>query len=137
MELYSGEKNLEGYVTLHGQVKGEQKTKILEESHIFVLPTEYQAEGQPISIIEAMAYGMPVIATRWRGIIEQVIDSKTGYYVEYQNPLDIANRVENVISDNSHFSELCKNAYEHYSKSFTREAHIRNMIALFDCSFSK
>ena len=51
-----------------GPVSGAEKTRLLRESHCLCLPTHYQPEGQPLVLLEAMAFDLPVIATRWRAI---------------------------------------------------------------------
>ncbi len=52
---------------------------LLAASDIFVLPSHF--EGLPMSIIEAMLCGLPVIATNIRGPREQVLDGETGFLV--------------------------------------------------------
>ncbi len=52
---------------------------ILAASDIFVLPSHF--EGLPMSVIEAMLTGLPVVATSIRGPREQVVDGETGYLV--------------------------------------------------------
>jgi glycosyltransferase involved in cell wall biosynthesis len=52
---------------------------ILAASDIFVLPSHF--EGLPMSVIEAMLCGLPVVATDIRGPREQVVDGQTGYLV--------------------------------------------------------
>ena len=51
-----------------GFVNGEAKQKLLRESDCLGLPTRFPNEGQPLVLLEAMAYDLPVIATRWRAI---------------------------------------------------------------------
>ena len=123
--------NLTSVVQYHGTIEGAYKDKLLRDSKIFVLPTKYPTEGQPISIIEAMAYGTPVIATRWKGIIEQVLEGKTGYYVDFFSPEDIAKKIVDISTSPSHYEELSKQSYEYYLEYFTRKAHIKNMVDLF------
>ncbi len=53
-----------------GFVSGSTKTKRLEEAEIFLFPTFYANEGQPVNLIEAMAFGLPIVTTRWRSIPE-------------------------------------------------------------------
>ena len=55
-----------------GIVTGPEKRTLFSSSDVFLLPTDYVNEGQPIAIIEAMRAGLPVIATAWRGIPETV-----------------------------------------------------------------
>lgn len=52
----------------YGVVQGETKYELLKKSHIFCLPTYYPNEGQPISILEAMAMGCGIITTDQGGI---------------------------------------------------------------------
>ena len=45
---------------------GDQKEQALREADLFCFPTYYQNENQPVNLIEAMAYGLPILTTRWR-----------------------------------------------------------------------
>lgn len=51
-----------------GFVQGAAKRALLQESQWLCLPTRYPHEGQPLVLLEALAYDLPIIATRWRGI---------------------------------------------------------------------
>jgi glycosyltransferase involved in cell wall biosynthesis len=53
-----------------GFVGGEQKQKALRKADFFCFPTFYQNENQPVNLIEAMAFGLPILTTRWRSIPE-------------------------------------------------------------------
>jgi len=55
-------------VNYHGFLSGEDKLQLLRDSDVLVFPTLYPTEVQPVVLIEAMAHGLPVVATRWRGI---------------------------------------------------------------------
>ena len=48
-----GEWGLDSYAEYHGVVRGAHKIEFLRRAHVFVLPTWYPWEGQPMSIIEA------------------------------------------------------------------------------------
>lgn len=69
-----------------GTVYGEEKRRILEDSDVFILPTRYKNEGQPISIIEASINGLYVITTDHAGILdivnEQNADVLTGSEID-------------------------------------------------------
>ena len=62
--------DLTGAITHAGFVSGETKTRLFVESDAFCFPTYYAAEGQPVNLIEAMAFGLIVLTTRWRTIPE-------------------------------------------------------------------
>ena len=53
--------NLEGKVSFPGFVSGETKSKVLTDSDIYIFPS--YTEGMPNSVLEAMAFGLPVVAT--------------------------------------------------------------------------
>lgn len=59
---------------------------------VFVLPTFY-FEGLPVSILEAMACGKPVIATRHRGCEDVVIDGKTGFLVSVRQVSPLVDKI--------------------------------------------
>ena len=68
-------------VSVHGAVDGARKQALLANADVFVFPTYYPYEGHPYVILEAMAAGLPVIATRHAAIPETVIDGETGLLV--------------------------------------------------------
>lgn len=59
-----------GCVQYAGFVSGEQKENLLHNADIFCFPTFYPNENQPVNLIEAMAYGLPVLTTHWRSLPE-------------------------------------------------------------------
>jgi glycosyltransferase involved in cell wall biosynthesis len=73
------EMGLDGVCCLLGPVHGEHKAQCLREASVFVLPS-YQ-EALPMAVLEAMAAGLPIIATSVGGIPEVVRDGHNGYLV--------------------------------------------------------
>lgn len=63
-----------------GEVTDEQKIKLMASAKAFIFPSEYEDFG--IIPVEAMAVGTPVIALRSGGVIETVIDGKTGVFFD-------------------------------------------------------
>ena len=53
-----------------GFISGAEKDTALREADLFCFPTYYQNENQPVNLIEAMAFGLPIITTRWRSLPE-------------------------------------------------------------------
>ena len=72
---------LEKNVRYAGLVTGNDKNKLLEVSNIFVLPTSYPNEGQPISILESMAAGMAIVTTDHGGISDVIKNEKNGIII--------------------------------------------------------
>jgi len=127
------ELGLSDRVRLRGIVRGSEKERALEEAHVLLLPTRYDAEGQPLSIIEAMAFGCAVVATAYRGIPDLVDEGVTGYLLSSADPAGIADRIERLSSGPETFERMSRAARERFDALFTAEAHIAAMRAALGC----
>lgn len=80
-------------VTYHGVVKGKKKKELLLNNYIFCLPSKHPyGEGQPISILEAMANGCAIVTTDHGGI-KDIVSEEYGVFVEKQSPRAIAEAI--------------------------------------------
>lgn len=125
---------LEENVVYLGLVDGEAKVEALRRAHFFLLPTNYSNEGQPVSIIEAMAFGNVVIATNYRAIPDLVVDGHTGFLVPYGRPDLIADAVRSVVNDPERYRSMSRAAMQRFAGHFTREAHLEKMISILTSS---
>jgi len=101
---------LEERVNFLGYVSHRDMPQYLHVSDIFVRPS--LSEGFGNSYIEAMAAGIPVIATPVGGILDFVRDGETGLLCEVQNPSSIAQKVEKLIKDSESREYIVRNALE-------------------------
>lgn len=123
-EDYVREHGLEPCVAWHGVVTGEAKRAVLGRSHFFLLPTNYNNEGQPVSIIEAMASGNVVISTDYRAIPDMVDDGVSGRLVPFADPEAIADAVQECMRDPERYTAMSAAAIDLYRRRFTRRAHL-------------
>lgn len=122
--------DIEDCVNYHGIVSGIDKENLLNNNHILILPTYYSSEGQHACIIEGLAFGLPVIATRFRGIPEEIIDQYNGFFVEPKSPNEIANIIEWLSKHPDEYKELSKNAIKYYTENFTPEVHYQKIMPI-------
>jgi glycosyltransferase involved in cell wall biosynthesis len=76
-------------VQMLGFVSGAEKERALREADAFCFPTQYLGENQPVNLIEAMAFGLPIVTTRWRSLPEMLPPDYPGL-VNGQEPGEIA-----------------------------------------------
>ncbi len=74
---FVAENGLEKLAEIPGWVSGEQKNTYLRDSHILILPS--YNEQMPMSILEAMSYGYPILATDIAGIPEMIEQGENGF----------------------------------------------------------
>jgi len=91
MDRLVGEGGLASHIRLLGIVSGACKESALAEADCLVLPS--YAEGLPMAILEGMAYGLPIIATRVGAIPEVITDGVEGFLVEPGDIESLADRL--------------------------------------------
>lgn len=95
---------LQEIVVLHGGRPNAVVHRLMQATDIFVQhsitdPETGDEEGLPVAILEAMAWGLPVVATAHAGIPEAVEDGVTGFLVETGDSRDMAERIEQLARD--------------------------------------
>ncbi|HUT57300.1 MAG TPA: glycosyltransferase [Phycisphaerae bacterium] len=91
------EGGLASHIRLLGVVSGACKESALAEADCLVLPS--YAEGLPMAILEGMAYGLPIIATRVGAIPEAITDGVEGFLVEPGDIESLADRLRRLSMD--------------------------------------
>jgi len=78
----------------HGGIVDRQRIKeFLLQADVFVLPSYYPYEAQPITIIEAINAGIPVVATNHAGIPEMIQDGVNGFLIEPHDPVSLTEKI--------------------------------------------
>jgi glycosyltransferase involved in cell wall biosynthesis len=88
---------LSGHVRLLGHVGGEEKLDLLRKTRVLVYTSP--KEGWGLSVIEANAMGVPVIASNAPGLRESVRDGETGFLVPHGDVAALADRLSALLSD--------------------------------------
>lgn len=121
------EKNqLQSMVTFHGFINGKEKHALFKKAHIFIFPTRYVNEAFPLSVLESLSYGVPVIATD-EGSIPYILDEKSGVVLDDVNKLLKALEVSEEKFLNVETAQYCRERYLNY---FTVERFEQNLITI-------
>jgi glycosyltransferase involved in cell wall biosynthesis len=97
-----------------------------------VLVQPSRADNLPLSILEAMAAGLPVIGTRTGGIPELVIDGETGLLVEPERPEELAAALDSLATDPERRAELGRRGRERVQEHFSADGIARRTVALYE-----
>lgn len=118
-------------VTLAGVLAGDEKCRAFSQAAIFCFPSYYEAETFGLVLVEALCFGLPVVATRWRGIPDIVEDSVCGFLVPARDAEPVAAKLELLIRDPSLRQRMGEQGRRRYLERFTLEQyHARLRLAL-------
>jgi glycosyltransferase involved in cell wall biosynthesis len=121
--------NLQHSVRLHSPVMGEEKLACFRNADIFVYPS--YSEGLPIAVIEAMASGLPIVATNVGGLPDLVSQGVNGFLVEPGRSEQLAEALLKSINDaNLRYSMGNKSihfAREHHDI----EQHVIQLVSIY------
>jgi glycosyltransferase involved in cell wall biosynthesis len=103
--------------------------RILAVSDVFVLASLW--EGLPLALVEAMASGLPVVATEVSGTREVVVDGTSGLLVPPEDPGSLASAIRRVEADPDAAASLASEGRARVTAMFTAEAQAERLAALF------
>lgn len=108
-----------------GFISGSEKQRLLRESDLLCFPTFYQNENQPVNLIEAMAFGLPVITTRWRSLAEMFPEQFPGL-VSIRSPEQIAVALRHLLT-----VETGETLRRIFVQHFKLESYLAGLAAAF------
>jgi len=103
--------------------------RLLALADVFALPSV--SEGMPIAIMEAMAFGLPVVATAVDGTPEVVFNGETGILVPPRSPARLAQALAALIEDAALRKKLGENGRARVEREFTDRAMARRVDELY------
>ena len=127
---------IEDNVRLIGKKRQNEVIKILHQSHILVAPSvtgsDGDQEGIPVSIMEAMATGMPVVSTQHSGINELVEDNITGFLVPERDIDSLADKISYLISQPETCLEMGLEARARIEQNFNTDTLNNRLVSIFE-----
>jgi L-malate glycosyltransferase len=128
IERLARELNLESNIRMLGLRK--DVARLLAAADVFLLTSI--SEGIPLTIIEAMAAGVPVVATRVGGITEMIIHEKTGCLAGAGDAETLADQILRLISDNSLHALIAHTGRETAHRMFSEQQMQHRYAALYE-----
>jgi glycosyltransferase involved in cell wall biosynthesis len=123
--------NLGQQVRFLGVVEDDAKWEAFARAEVLCLPTHYESETFPTVLLEAMSFGLPVVATRWRGIPEIVDDGETGFLIDVHDAAALADRLEQLQADSALRRRMGDAGREKFLQQYTADRFWRRMEEVF------
>ena len=116
-------------VVFPGWVRGEEKDRLLREADVFFLPS--YNEGMPMSVLDAMGYGLPVVSTNVGGIPKIVHDGENGYCCEAGDISLFTDIIEKLLSDKKIRDNAAKESLSIVKREHSLEKHLKLLKAVY------
>jgi len=120
---------IESAVDVRGWIEGRAKMQMMAECAVVVLPS--YTEGLPMTVLEAMATGAPIVATKVGGIPDVVEDGVDGLLVEPGDIVGLAHALEQLLASSALRAKLSLAAKSKVVERFTPQRIIPTIEGLY------
>ena len=124
--------NLSSYVNYLGIKVDNEKNAVYNNSNIFVFPTYYDRECFPLSILEAMSFGLPVISTNEGAISEIVDDNINGFIVDKRDIQQLVDRILFLYNNRDKLNDFGNSSFEKFKNNYSLEIFENNFKNIVD-----
>lgn len=101
----------------------------MRDADIFCRPSF--SEGMPLTLLEAMASGLPAVVTPVAGVPEVVTDGETGILIEQDNPQELARALMNLLDEPSLAATIGEQAREHVLENYGWEQRTEQILDVY------
>ena len=107
--------NIEESIDFRGICTADEVARIMQQSAVFVqhsltTPINKDKEGTPVSVMEAMCAGLPIVSTKHAGILDLITHNQNGLLVDEYDWKAMANEMKRIIADNEFANRIGLNA---------------------------
>ena len=113
-----------------GWIDDKKKERCMEKCSVFVLPTYF--EGQPVSLLEAMAKGMAVVSTEVGGIPQIVANNQDGVLIPPKDTQALAESICRLLYDADAKKRLGINAKARVTQSYNMRERVDELVAIYE-----
>lgn len=124
------EKGISDNVKFPGWVRGDTKDKLLREADVFFLPS--YNEGMPMSVLDAMGYGLPVVSTNVGGIPKIVRNKENGCCCEVGDTDAYVKEIINLLSSDKWRFDAAAASLEIIKKGYSLETHLHRLECVYE-----
>lgn len=133
------EKNIKGlceeqgiidHIVFPGWVRDKKKDNMLREADVFFLPS--YNEGMPMSVLDAMGYGLPIVSTNVGGIPKIVRNGENGYCCAPGDIDNFAEALAKILLNPIDREKLGQKSYQIIEEKYSLEAHLQLLMNIYE-----
>ena len=104
-------------VIFPGYVRGDEKNRLLKKANVFCLPS--YSEGFPVAVVEAMAFGLPVVTRPVGGLVDFFKDGEHGFMTDSLDPAVLAGMIEKLLLQKDLYDRISLANYQYAQDHFS------------------
>lgn len=121
---------IDNYINFTGWIDSIQKKELLKKSQLLVLPS--YNEGLPMAILEAMSYGIPIVATNVGDISEAVMNEENGFLIKAGNVEELTDSIFKIINFNQmEWKKFSNNSKKIVKEKFSDEEYFKKFEMIY------
>jgi glycosyltransferase involved in cell wall biosynthesis len=130
MDKIIEEAGMQDSIVKVGYVADDMMRPFYQQAELFVMPSIFEPFGMTSQ--EAMACGTPVVASKFGGIRNTIINGYNGFLVDPSNPEEFAEAIMSLLRDDEKREEIGRNAYKVILEEYSWEAIARRHISFYE-----
>ena len=135
LENLAKEKGLEKSIKFTGFISNDEIPEYMAAADVYVLPSTF--EGLPVVILECLASGLPIVATKIGAIPDIVEDKKNGFLAEPKNPGQIAEKILQVLSLSQEEKSKISSNNKEKAKNYSWDLIIDSLLKIYNLCCQK
>ncbi len=129
-EAYATEHKVSN-VVFEGYKSDEDLRSLFRNAAFLVIPSEWY-ENAPMTILEAFAYGKPVIGADIGGIPEMVLEGRTGFLFKPGDYQELREKIKYLLVNPSMITQMGKKARKRAEEEYNSETHYRKLLHVYE-----
>jgi len=121
--------NLREKVLFASKLPTEKLALYYDAADVFVLPS--LSEGHSVALLEAMASGLPIVATNIGGNNESIVNQVNGFLVPPKNSEELSKAIITILSDTKLRHDFSKKSLEIYDKNFSEKIQLTKYFSIY------
>lgn len=120
---------IQDHVKFLGWIRGNEKDKLLDKCSVFTLPSYY--EGMPMSVLEAMSYGLATVSTNAGGIPQIIDDGVDGFRVEAGDVEELSKRFISLLKNSELKKSIGQKAVDKIKNKFDVRVSYKKLLHIY------